>query len=223
MPITVTSLVQFVLANSQPSVRFQASFQLCDRTCLARNMVSYSSQSREILRRIKVQRNAIFELNSKFIWPQTFSNKQRRLQVESFVKHLKTALVANKAKARSMNDLLALLKIRIMRFDGGRPNELSEDLLHDMLRLIQQPTQPRSSKPKETIPTALPLPVPKVAPKVAKSAPVSAVKKSVTPTAKPSVEVKKVTPDAVVTKDVVKKAPVLLVKKKLAAKKKDEL
>lgn len=59
-PISTTSLVQFILMNSQSHVRLQITLQLCNRRCLLNNLFSSRSHIRSFYRRL---RNRYLELN----------------------------------------------------------------------------------------------------------------------------------------------------------------
>jgi thiol-disulfide isomerase/thioredoxin len=138
MPITTTSLVQFVLGQGQPVVRYQTSFQLCNRPCLGKNLASYSSQWRRLSRRIKAALNEIQRVKSRLRDKSSLIMRSTRLQLEEYVQYLVSSVRKDKAKFRSLQGLRRLLIARISSLGRSASSELGQDLLQDMMMLIQQ-------------------------------------------------------------------------------------
>lgn len=141
MPITTTSLVQFIIANSQASVKWQTSFQLCDSSCLLRNLHSYSNQLRQLHRSIKVTKDTIRYLQVTLFWPDKFRHGKHQIEQEGYMKHLKARLKSFTLAKKSLSNLMDLLLRRINRFTLLGKNDLTHDLLTDMLMLIKSPQQ----------------------------------------------------------------------------------
>lgn len=148
MPITTTSLIQFSIANAQPLVRWQASFELCGRSCLLKNLVTYSRQQRKVGRWLRTTRADLHRLKWQVIGPGRFRHEKHERECRSFAKHLSAARVRLESESQSLATLVDLLRARIRRFVTGLQSELTRDLLEDMLMLIQEPAWQRTPAQK---------------------------------------------------------------------------
>ena len=139
MPLTTSGLIQFVLANASPSVRWQTSFELCsDRHCLLQNLVWYSSQSRRTFRRLYILKNNINSFNAKIIWPKKFRHEKHEKEVQQYVSSSIKRYREVRRRSVSLSLLMELLKSRIKRFSTGLQSHLTQDFYQDMLMLIQE-------------------------------------------------------------------------------------
>lgn len=141
MPITTTSLIQFSIANAAPLVRLQASFELCGKSCLLKNLASYTSHERKVRRRLRATRADLHRLNSQVILKGQFRHEKHEREVRAYAKHLSNLRRKLESSCRSLARLLDLLRGRIRRFVSGVQSELTRDLLKDMLMLIQEPAE----------------------------------------------------------------------------------
>lgn len=144
MPITTTSLIQFAIANAQPIVRWQASLELCGRSCLIRNLATYTRQERRVRRRLRTTGADLQRLQGQVIGPGRFRHDKHERESRAFAKHLSAALRRLGSESQSLAGLVDLLRARIRRFVTGVQSELTRDLLQDMLMLIQEPVWQRA-------------------------------------------------------------------------------
>ena len=140
MPITTTSLIQFILANCQPLVRWQASFELCGRRCLLHNLSAYRKQADQVKRRLRVTQRDLDRLQGQMMRQARFRHEKHERECKAFARHLSSARRRLRRESQSLARLLHLLAARIRRFVSGRQPELTRDLLRDMLMLIQEPS-----------------------------------------------------------------------------------
>ena len=148
MPITTTSLIQFSIANAQPLVRRQASFELCGRSCLLKNLAAYTSEERKVRRRLRTTRADLHRLNWQVIRPGRFRHEKHEHECREFAKHLSAKSRRLESSFKSLGTLLDLLGARIRRFVTGPQSELTRDLLQDMLMLIREPAWQRTAAQK---------------------------------------------------------------------------
>lgn len=142
MPITTTSLVQFVLANAQPIVKWQTSFQLCNRSCLLRNLASYSSHSRKMFRRLRNDLKDIGLVYEAMV-NSSLTPTKKKLQLNMFNNYLKNLVknhVQNRHKFERMCALQEILRFKLKNYNENY-SELSQELLHDIMMLIQSPQE----------------------------------------------------------------------------------
>lgn len=67
MPITTTGLIQFVLANSADLVKWQAALKFCDRDCLQRNLLDYSTKQTRLERQLSLLRDHLPNCPQSFL------------------------------------------------------------------------------------------------------------------------------------------------------------
>lgn len=145
MPITTTGLVQFVLANSQPKVRWQTSFELCSGLCLLHNLHTYSTETRLLNRKIKVTRNELNHLNRVIFWPKSFRHPKHESEQKSYQIYLLEKYRQLLRRRRSLYLLSHLLQLRIGRMISGVQTELTQNFFRDMLMLLHERTTPIKS------------------------------------------------------------------------------
>lgn len=145
MPITVTGLIQFAIANSQPLVRWQALFEVCNKRCLLRNLDSYTREFRRVRRLLRSTRVDLYRIKRTIVWPFRFRHEKHEHECRSFVAHLTERRRLMEGQVKSLAHLLDLLGGRIRRHVTRSQNELTRDLVHDMLMLIQEPSYRRPS------------------------------------------------------------------------------
>lgn len=173
MPITTSSLLQFVLANVQEKVKYQSSFQLCNRECLKRNFLAHHVESKELnLERLRLANRMDSlkrELKSLLDNPK---NKNLKGILSDYLVTYGRMLRGKENRLNLFNNLKAILSKRMLNFDDELAQDLNNQLLNDMINVLNAPTTPaQQTTSKEAKQSAAPK-------KVNKSKKSKAVKKN---------------------------------------------
>lgn len=140
MPITVTGLIQFAIANSQPLVRWQALFEVCNEKCLLRNLNSYTREHRRVKRLLRSTTADLHHIRQTIIWPSRYRHEKHEHECRAYEADLTERRLQLERQLKSLSSLLHLIRGRIRRYVSRSQNELTRDLVHDMLMLIQEPS-----------------------------------------------------------------------------------
>jgi len=153
IPITTTSLVQFILKYAQSYVRLQTTLQLCNRSCLLHNLSTSHSHSRSLFRSLKnrflelaLVRQKISEISAigKKLTKKT-TNQLKELRLYS------TYLINSIRKLRQSSVKISLLRSFITDRIQKYSKELSAESLHNILTLFNQTAISRKSKENNSI------------------------------------------------------------------------
>lgn len=147
MPITTTGLIQFVLGNASPRIRWQATFELCSGRCLLQKLSYFTIQYRRCNRRLRILRNTLNSLNVKFVWEGKYRHDKHEREVTSYSSSTRRRFRESCQRCVSLSLLLDLLRARIYRFVSRIHSELTQDFLQDMFTLIQERRQMPSGTP----------------------------------------------------------------------------
>lgn len=140
MPITTTSLLQFVLANVQDKVKWESSFQLCNRECLKRNFLAHHVESKELnLEKIRLI-NRINNLK-KELRPLLNNAKNKNLKkvLNDYLSIYQKMIRSKENRLNLFNNLKEILSKRILNFDDETIQDLNNQLINDMVNLLNSP------------------------------------------------------------------------------------
>lgn len=157
MPITTSSLLQFVLANVQEKVKYQSSFQLCNRECLKRNFLAHHVESKELnLERLRlVNRMSSLKRDLKSLLDNA-KNKNLKSILNDYLVTYGRMMRGKENRLNLFNNLKAILSKRMLNFDDELAQDLNNQLLNDMINVLNAPTTPAqqttSKEAKESTP-----------------------------------------------------------------------
>lgn len=120
VPITTTSLIQFILANAQDIVKWKTSFQLCNRSCLIRNYFAYSSQNSKLFKKLKTNLNELSLLYEYIEKTKANFSKKKKSQLHQlnlFKQNLIDVIIEYRKKLKQLSILKDLIKLRIKNYD----------------------------------------------------------------------------------------------------------
>lgn len=140
MPITTTSLLQFVLANVQDKVKWQSSFQLCNKKCLKRNFLAHHLESKELnLERLRLV-NRLSDLKRSL--KNSTKNKNLKKVLNDFLLAYGRMIRGKENKYKLFNDLKEILSNKIQNFDDELTDDLNQQLINDMVNLLADRSSP---------------------------------------------------------------------------------
>ncbi len=154
IPISTTSLVQFILKYSQSYVRLQTTLQLCNRSCLKHNLLTSHSYSRLLfrslrnrLRELSLVREKIREISveGKKLTKKT-TNQLRELRIYS--SHLIKTIRKLRQSSVKASFLHSFILDRIQKFNNNS-KQLNSELIHNVLALFNHTSN--DGKPKKNL------------------------------------------------------------------------
>ena len=153
MPITATSLLQFVLANVQEKVKWESSFKLCNEQCLKRNFLAHHLESKglnlEKIRLVNRMDNLKKELKSLL---DSSKNKNLKKVLSDYLIDYGKLIRGKESKRTLFNNLKEILGKRILNFDQEPTQDLNTQLINDMINLLNSsPQQQETSRKNKEI------------------------------------------------------------------------
>lgn len=159
LAITKTNLIQFVLTNAQSIVKWQTSLQLCNKSCLIRNLAQHSSHARRLSRRVK---NGLMQITLIDIEIEKLNKvKKRTKDIEKQLKELgvfklqmASTMKEQRVKFTQMSLMKQIILNRIKHLNESKGNvdedaELNQALINDF-NLIFNQTSSSSSNVDQT-------------------------------------------------------------------------
>ena len=141
MPITTSSVLQLVLANVQEKVKYQSSFQLCNRECLKRNFLAHHVESKELkLQRLRLV-NRIDSLKRELSSDKA-KNKNLKSILNDYLVTYGRMIRGKENRLNLFNNLKEILSKRMLSFDDELAQDLNNQLLNDMINVLNAPTTP---------------------------------------------------------------------------------
>lgn len=160
--LTLTNLVDFVLANSKQRVRWLSTFQLLDLPTLARHAFTAAAHERQLDHSIRAFLRKLYELHVDGA-RQNIAKAQID-EIHSCVAQCRRALQRMFHKMKQLRQLLHVLHNRLIRFDEVFRSEITDELLkflkkvQDELRPAKLPKNKSANNSKRTSEKAAKLP-----------------------------------------------------------------
>ena len=152
MPITTTSLLQFVLANVQEKVKWASSFQLCNEQCLKRNFLAHHLESKELnLEKLRLlNRMNVLKGEIKSLLNGNTKNKNLKKMLNDHLLAYGKMIRSKESKLNLFNNLKEILSKRILNFNDELTNDLNKQLIDDMINLLNAPTPNQQANSKKS-------------------------------------------------------------------------
>lgn len=139
--MTLANLVDFVLTNAKPRVRWLATFHLCGKPCLAKNLISTAMHKVTLFRRRKAHRHTIYELCNAL--NQQSLQEKRRNQIRLHLLATRRVVREQTQKLQLLHRLEIVFRSHHKRFEDAF--EVNDELIK-LLNKVQEESKPKPRK-----------------------------------------------------------------------------